>query len=297
METLILRRFLLFSLLVFTIVSCNGRKSETVQDKDDKGAPLPVERKMQESPQDAHSQNSTAIVKGIRDFVLAYERNPSDSLLSRHFTPHAREIYHRMVMEHDCDMLVLAQDTPDDFEQTLSVRGLGEGWYQIAYSVGNAVTTNRLYIQEGRNYADFRIAFVKGLSTHNGNPMFYERKPEILIKKDDAESFLRSFYQAYAAAYCSLDAYVEHETEMLRRKYLSPLAQQQYANAAKVYQEDGMDGYDMLVGGFYTTLEKERGRSFKETEEGHFAVNGNLELAVCRDSDGNGWVIENIREL
>lgn len=119
METLILRRFLLFSLLVFTIVSCNGRKSETVQDKDDKGAPLPVERKMQESPQDAHSQNSTAIVKGIRDFVLAYERNPSDSLLSRHFTPHAREIYHRMVMEHDCDMLVLAQDTPDDFEQTL----------------------------------------------------------------------------------------------------------------------------------------------------------------------------------
>ena len=297
METLILRRVLLFSLFVVTIVSCNGSKSGAVQDEDDRGAVLSVEREIQESPQNARSQDSVAIIKCIRDFVLAYEKNPCDSLLSKYFTPHAREIYHRMVMEHGCDMLVLAQDTPEDFEKTLSVRRLGDGWYQIAYSVGDAVTTNNLYIQEEGDTVGFRVAFVKGFPPHDGNKQFYERKPKIPIEKDSAERFLYSFYQAYTAVYCSLDADVEHETEVLRRKYLSPFALQQYADCAKSYLEDGMEGYDVLVGGFYTTLEKERGRSLKEASEGHFVVNDCLELSVGRATDGTGWVIDGIREL
>lgn len=298
METLTLCKFLLFSLLVVAIVSCDGMKSGVAQNGDGKGAALSVERKVQESPQDARSVDSAAIViKGIRDFVLAYEKHPSDSLLSRYLTPHAREMYHRMVMEHDCDMLVLAQDTPDDLEQTLSVRSLGEGWYQIAYSVGNAATTNCLYIQEGKGFAHFRIAFIKGFSTHEGNKLFYARKPEIPINMESAESFLCSFYQAYAALYCSLDVDVEQETEVLRRKFLSPQAQQQYEDCASGYLKEGMDGYDVLVGGFYTTLEKEQGRSFKKTAEGCFVVNDCLKLSVCRDSDGSGFIIDGIRKL
>ena len=298
-EMLILRKTLLFSLLVVTIVSCNGSKNDSARNEDDKGAVLSVERKMQESLQDARSQDSAAIIKGIRDFVLAYERHPSDSLLARYMSPHTRGVYHRMVMEHDCDMLVLAQDTPDDFEKTLSVKGLGDGWYQITYSVGDSVTTNRLYIiqEKGRESVGFRIAFVEGFPTHDGNKLFYERRPKIPMEKESAERFLHSFYQAYTAVYCSLDADVEHETETLRRKYLSPMALRQYADYAKDYLEDGMEGYDVLVGGFYTTLEKERGRIIKEISEGCFVVNDCLELSIGRTTDGNGWVIDGIREL
>ena len=43
---------------------------------------------------------------------------------------------------------------------------------------------------------------------------------------------------------------------------------------------------------FYTTLEKERERSFIETTEGSLVDNDYLNLYVCKTPDGNGWVIE-----
>ena len=244
----------------------------------------------------AASPDSAATCRWLREFVLSYERHHSDSLLFSHMTPHARDIYDRMVMEHDCDMLVMAQDIPDDFEQMLSFRSLGADWYLMEYHVGDSIVTNRFYMT-GNNQGEGtrRIAFIEGFpSSKETGRMFYGKKPEVPVSKESAAKFLHSFYQKYAAVYCSLDADVAHETEVLRQQYLSPLAQQQYTDYAKDYLEDGMDGFDILIGGFYTKLEKERRRTFLETANGHFIINDCLELSVHKDSEDKGWIIDDI---
>lgn len=99
METLILRKFLLFSLLVVTIASCNDRKRDSAQGGIRECTVPPVDHKALEVPEADRSQNSvdpvkdsTTLVQDIRNFVFSYERQPNSSLLAKHMTPHAGKL-------------------------------------------------------------------------------------------------------------------------------------------------------------------------------------------------------------
>lgn len=254
-----------------------------------------------QEPQDR--QNTTAAEEFLKSFILSYVDRPRGSLLDSCMTPHAREIYGRMVMEHDCDMLILAQDTPDDFEQTLTVTSQGEGWYRMQYqaSPSHKTVNNRFFVTVGKSAGTFRIAYVQGFDKETEGDilstasLFFLEKPSVQVAGETALEFLRSFYRAYTSIYLSLAADVSHGTAALREKYLNALARQQYEALAQEYLNDGMDNYDALIGGFYTTMQQERTRTIRETKKGIFTIDSRLEILT--EHSPKGWLITGIKEV
>ena len=53
-----------------------------------------------------------------------------------------------------------------------------------------------------------------------------------------------------------------------------------------------MYGYDALIGGFYTTVYREKAREIEEVKKGVFSVGNNTELTVERVS--GKWLITKI---
>ena len=239
----------------------------------------------------------------LRRFILSYEQAPDASLLDSCLTPHAREMYGRMVMEHGCDMLVLAQDVPDDFEETLAVTALGHGWYRMEYEDpwrGGKVSNYFFVTGEGQD-GRCRIAYVHGFAGElaadsiDASNLFWVKRGGVPVGGGTALEFLRSFYRAYAAEYLSLDADVARGTGMLRERYLSAEARNQCEALGKEYAEDGMDGYDALIGGFYTTMKREQERDIREAGAGLLTVDGRLEISVGHAS--GRWLIAGVREI
>ena len=249
---------------------------------------------------DIADKDSNTVKKFLRNLALAFGRRGEDSLMDRSMTPHALEIYGRMVMAHDCDMIVLAQDTPDDFEKTLVIKRQKPGWYSLEYydPWSGKTIGNRFYVVKNKNDGQPRIAYVQGYDSvdvseaDNNDSFFLSAKPKIRVGGDTPKEFLSSFYKAYTAVYISLNTQVAPETKVLRDKFLSGEAMQQYQKAADKYIQDGMYGYDALIGGFYTTVYREKAREIKEVKKGVFSVGNNTELTVERVS--GKWLITKI---
>lgn len=239
--------------------------------------------------------DSVQVKQFLHDFILAFERGRDIALLDSCLTSHAREMYERMVNAHDCDMLVLAQDVPSTFENTLSFACLGHGWYRMEYKdeYSHHTIINHLFVT--RDDGGLRIAYVHGFGDGEVDEairmdsVFWVKKPEAHVGGGTAFEFLRSFYRAYVAEYLSLDAHVAQGTAMLRERFLSAEAQQQYDAAAQDYADDGQEGFDVLIGDFYTTMKRERDRKIREVAGGLFIVNHRLELSV--KPVGDGWII------
>ena len=282
---------------------CSGHKGASVSNGSDTALQAGKALRSSATMVAVADEDSSAAMDFLRRFVLDLEFTDTiGSLLDSCLTPHARALFSRAGEEHDMDAIVKAQDTPDDFEQTLQFHRLKTGWYKMQYRaewLATKTESNLFYVIRDRRDGRLRVAYVQGLDTtkltkaKNNDSFFLAVEPEIKVDGGTPYKFLSAFYKAYTAVYFSLDAQIEKETAALRAEYLSDDARRQYAAAASEYDMDGMYGYDALIGAFYTTVSREKARMIKEVAKGVFSVGDGTELTVARV--GGRWLITKIK--
>ena len=103
---------------------CSGHKGASVSNGSDTALQAGKALRSSATMVAVADEDSSAAMDFLRRFVLEYRNTYKVSLLDSCLTPHARELFSRAGEEHDMDAIVKAQDTPDDFEQTLQFHRL-----------------------------------------------------------------------------------------------------------------------------------------------------------------------------
>lgn len=244
----------------------------------------------------------------IRAFYAAYLSNvlhdsaANDTLCARHLTPELRAKVLRMRNATGADPVIRAQDAAEDAVATLSAEALGDNWYLVKYRWKKDDPTTACEIPVRARTVDgrCRIDFITP-------PWDGSRYGDDLLRVGDVapvgsgtpRAFVESFYDNYTALYCSMPEDLDARLAALRGRYLSPQAAAQFARAERENRLDGLDGYDLLIGGFdfdclwRTTLAAEplggdRYRISYRTE----GRGPRIDLTLRRD--GEGYLIDRI---
>lgn len=175
-----------------------------------------------------------------------------DSLLRCSLTPAFREKLWRMTSSCDANALLRAQDCNEQMLRSLRVEPLdAAGWYCASWQWEAGGEAVRLPVRLERAGESWRIAYVtpERLGACSGDTLFFrpgEARCAVEAEGDGC-AFLRSFYDAYAAVYATLQPGVAREAAGLRKAWLTPAGQADFRRYEEEGELDGGRGYDALL--------------------------------------------------
>ena len=181
-----------------------------------------------------------------------------DSLLQANFTPWLRNAKERWEKDKASDFIFHTQEMDAIDPHSLKVMHVGGNWYQMRVKHSwippeDEITAyTYLHLTTPKKDETARIDYIS-LTWEpdcHGDSLFFSELPRIRISQASPEEFLRTFYEAYAAGYCSLQFEPEAYADSLRALYLTPRAQAQFRQAEAAEEYDSRTGYDLLLTGF-----------------------------------------------
>lgn len=196
----------------------------------------------------------------IEAFYKAYMRNllqdvPNAALCTSYLTEGLIARVGRIANATGADAIVRAQDMNEDAIATLSVEPLGGDWYLVRYYWRKGDTSSAVEIPLKTQEIDgeCRISYITPVwhgSRYGDELTACASAAGAKIDRTSAESFLKSFYDLYLAAYCAMPKDLEARLAALRAGSLSQQAAAQFAEAAEENLRDGLCGYDALIDQF-----------------------------------------------
>ena len=181
-----------------------------------------------------------------------------DSLLQANTTPWLRNAKKRWEMERETDFVFHTQEMDAIDPHSLKVMHVEGNWYQMRVKHSwlppeNEITAyTYLHLTTPKKGETARIDYISHIwePDCHGDSLFFAELPRIRISQASPEEFLRTFYEAYAAGYCSLQTEPEAYADSLRALHLTPRAQAQFRKAEAAAEYDSRTGYDLLLTGF-----------------------------------------------
>lgn len=264
--------------------------------------------------QRVENADTAAVGKWLLNFWLKAGSDDCnfDSLLRAVMTPYMYDHARRFGSEHDYSLVILGQDVTDNFAKTARVEYAGKpGWFRLCYGIPaedaeGGYTTNYAKVVEVGGL--FRIAYMypfgekagrfsEARMQDCGDSIFYYTVPRMDISNGSDSAFVRSFYLLYTGIHSTIAADVEQATDSLRRMYLSGNALAQFAKTRAEYAADGAEGYDLLIGGFYSDRFRRQNMRITNLGGGRFEVCvpiGRIIVTIAHKTSGRSYEITNI---
>lgn len=221
--------------LVFSSCS-NSNKGKNNQQTEEKTAGQTD--KEQQFVADFYKQYITNVCAGMEDG----EKNIA--LKEESLTEGLIEKLDRVVQATHADAILRAQDITDEALTSLTVEPLSEGWYMVKYTNAeySIAIPVRVVNREGVMKIDYIVP--EWNKEQYGNDVVCEGEVTANIDYSTPLAFVRSFYSAYAMAYCSVEPDLSLRTKEIREKCLTELAINKFNEADK--DNEGI-GYDLII--------------------------------------------------
>lgn len=196
----------------------------------------------------------------IRTFYACYlnnvlQGNSNAALCRTYLTQGLSEKVRRIGNATGGDPVIRAQDANRDAIETLTVTGLGNDWYRVGYlwKKGDERTRVEIPLKAQRIDGSCKITYIVPIwhgSRFGDDLLACRNGGAIETDTTSGLAFLKSFYEAYLALYCTMPADLDAKLAPLRVRFLSRNALKQFENAASENLQDGLDGYDLLIDNF-----------------------------------------------
>lgn len=205
-----------------------------------------------------HSVSRGACPERIREFYAAYltdflQNGSRYEALRREFlTPELVARMERVGNATGGDPIIRAQDTSPDALGSLTVTELPGDWYMVSYRTREGGTPVEIPLKAQLVDGSCKITYITPIwhGTRYRDELLACPGTAAQIDTGSALSFLRSFYEAYLAAYCAMPRDLDDRLAALREQWLSPHARELFRSAEAEARLDGTPGYDALVAGF-----------------------------------------------
>lgn len=205
-----------------------------------------------------HSVSRGACPERIRAFYAAYltdflqDGSRREALCREFLTPELVARMERVGKATGADPVIRAQDTTLDAVRTLTVTVLPGDWYMVSYQTREGGMSVDIPLKARKVDGACMIVYITPAwhGTRYGDELLACPDPAASIDTGSALSFLRSFYDAYLAAYCAMPRDLDDRLAALRQEWLTPHARERFDAAEAENRLDGTPGYDALVAGF-----------------------------------------------
>lgn len=221
--------------------------------------------------------------------------NTYDSINRAIMSPQMYDRMGRWTCENDAVLMILGQDVPETFAETLTVSYADNGWFEVHFFDPNYIKNygkpydirNFLKVKKYNN-SEFKIVYIYPFGCDENHvqictdTLFFESVPTPQIDTTSTAAFAETFYKAYVNMFCTLYGNTETETAMLRRKYFDTEANDKFHEIRNYYKEDGMPDYDIIIDGF--TTDRFRAGKIKIENKGNdvFKI-GHIEMKIRRN--------------
>lgn len=202
------------------------------------------------------SFTSNADVAYIKEFYVNYMKNYTKGidnyeLCRSYMTSGLLERIPRLIYATGIDPVIRSQDINDDCVNSLSINDLGNDWYLVQYywDEDNKDTIIQIPIRITTNADKCKICYITPIwhKDRYGEDLIYKDLHITGIDHSSGLDFLKSFYVNYISIYCKMGANVENDLHELRSIFMTNRAISQFKMARSHFQEDGCNGYDMLI--------------------------------------------------
>ncbi|MFR1234827.1 MAG: hypothetical protein ACLSC9_00600 [Barnesiella sp.] len=153
------------------------------------------------------------------------------------------------------DAIIRAQDVNEAAIQSLYVEDLGDNWYLVHYlwDIDDKGSDTEIPLKVQKAGDTCQIVYITPVWSGSlyGDKLLSNK--EIVpreISQKSGQAFLESFYKTYLNPYIRISENLQPDLEILRTKYLTRNAAQEFNLAEQNQLADGVKGYDLLIDNF-----------------------------------------------
>lgn len=249
--------------LLLICVSC-GKNNKT--DKSDisikKNTPVVVENQkelFQQSSKSTVENIDSEAVSILKEFYaielksIIRKKEELKKNYAKYFTKAMRSKIWRMTWDAGTNMIIRAQDVPEDSCETLKIEPLGNSWYMVhyAYSRGTPYEgTKEIPVKVVKEDGEYRVGYItpESLGQQFGDSLWYSGGTFPKVDRNDPLDFVKSFYDLYTLNHSILSDNLLQELAAVRAEYLTPNALSRFNKMEELSSNDGYPEYDALIG-------------------------------------------------
>ena len=229
---------------MWTGTSCHQQKSTMPSQADSNLIPT------SEASPPVSREDSIEAAKAVTTFYEYALSESFDPDLAPFMTKALAQKMQRATIGQDASAIIRAQDTDENMRESLSVKGLGGSWFMVSYATNGQ--SWEIPVKASHVDGKWLMSYItpQPLGSAYGDQLICTTKPTPVKDRTTPIGFLHDFYTAYLAAYGAMPENLADTLDVLRKKYLTPNALEQWKEAESAQEENGWPGYDLLINDF-----------------------------------------------
>ncbi len=190
------------------------------------------------------------VIRELKWFYKACMTDGIDmnNLYDKYLTKSMREKMHRLTQVTNSDILLRAQDFSDYGRESVSVKHLDWYWYEVSYQFSPTAKPERIPVRIDDALEDVRILYVvpEWGDTAYGDSLLIT--DNVRIEDEDADTFIRTFYQKYTNLYIEMPETLQEDLQQLRQRHCTDNFLRFYNSIKTELQiEYAQDAYDAVI--------------------------------------------------